>query len=113
MLPYKGYLRKRHKNEPTDSYFYIARHISKCMTRDDAFNLRVNLVLTEMTCTQHIPISYVCDSDERKSKGILVDEKLSKFYYTDESESESVIVNENSTEESESESGHKSINTKN
>ena len=54
MLPYKGYVRKRHKNEPTDSYFYIARHIYKCMTRDDAFNLHVELVITKMTCTQHI-----------------------------------------------------------
>ena len=62
-----------------------------------------------MTDTQHIPISHVCDSDKRKSKGIIVDKNLLKVCSTDESKSEIVIVDESSTEESESEIVHKSI----
>ena len=54
---------------------------------------------------------HVCDSDERESKGIIADENLSHVCSADEIESESVIVNESSTEESESESVHKIINT--
>ena len=30
--------KKRPKNEPTDSYFYLARQISKCMMRSDTLN---------------------------------------------------------------------------
>ena len=54
---------------------------------------------------------HVCDSDERESKGIIADENLSHVCSADEIESESVIVDESSTEESESESVHKSTNT--
>ena len=28
-LPYKGYVRKSPKHEPTDSYFYLARQLAK------------------------------------------------------------------------------------
>ena len=49
--------------------------------------------------------------DKSKSKYILTDKKLSQFCSTDKSESESIIVDEYYTEESESESVHKSINT--
>ena len=37
-LPYKGYVQKRSKHEPTDSYFYLAIHIDKCMMIACAFN---------------------------------------------------------------------------
>ena len=50
-LPYKGYVQKRLKHEPTASYFYLGRHLAKCMIRDDAFNLHVYPVRTEMTGT--------------------------------------------------------------
>ena len=40
-LPYKSYDRRRPKHEPTDTYFYPARKISKCMTRANAFKLHV------------------------------------------------------------------------
>ena len=79
--------------------------------RDYYFNSHIDLVRTEMTGKQQIPISHVCDSDNRESKGILADEKWSQVCSKDKSESESVIVNESSTEERESESVHKSINT--
>ena len=77
--------------------------------RSDAFNSHADPVRTEVTGTQQIPISHVCDSDESKSKGITVDENLLRVCSTDESKSEIVIVDENSTEESESESICKSI----
>ena len=37
-MPYDYYMWKRPKHEPTGSYIYIARHIPKCMMRDDDFN---------------------------------------------------------------------------
>ena len=38
-LPYKSYERRRPKNDPTDSYFFLARQIAKCMMRADVLNL--------------------------------------------------------------------------
>ena len=63
-LPYKVYVRKRPKHEPTDSYFYLARYIYKCMMISDDFNSHIDPVKTEMPGTEQIPISHVCDSDE-------------------------------------------------
>ena len=37
-LLYKSYERKRPKHEPTDSNFYLAIQLAKCMMRPDAFN---------------------------------------------------------------------------
>ena len=34
-LPYE---KKRPKHEPTDRYFYLARHLAKCMMRADTLN---------------------------------------------------------------------------
>ena len=79
--------------------------------RADAFNLHVVPVRTEMTGTQNIPISHVCDLEERESKGIIADENLSQVFSIDKSESESFIVDESSMEEIKLESVHKSINT--
>ena len=81
-LHYKGYVQERPKHEPTDNYFYLARHLDKCIMRADPLNLRVDPVRTEMTCTLQIPISCVCDSDKRKSKEIIADENVfaSLFY---------------------------------
>ena len=80
------------------------------MMISDALNSHVGPVRTKMTGTQYIPISGVCDSDESELKGIRVEKNLSQVCSTDNSYSESVIVDEISTEESESESPHKSIN---
>ena len=79
--------------------------------RSDAFNLHVDPVITILTCAQHIPIYHIFDSDKSEPKGIIVDKNLFQVYSKDESEPESVIVNESSTEDSKSESTHKSINT--
>ena len=62
-LPYKYHVRNRPNYEPTDSYFYLARHLANCMMRANAFNLHVDPVRTEMTGIQQILISYVYDSD--------------------------------------------------
>ena len=45
-LPYKSYVRKSPKHEPTDSYFYLERHISKCMVIAGALNSHVDPVGT-------------------------------------------------------------------
>ena len=76
-----------------------------------AFNLHFDPVRTEMTDTQQIPISHVCDLHKSKSKDIIADENLSQVCYTERNKSEIIIVNESSTDESESEIIHKSTNT--
>ena len=82
----------------------------KCMMKVYAFNSHFDPVRTEMTGTQHILILHVCDSDKSESKGIVTDVNSSQVCSMGKSESVSVIVHESSTDESESESVHKSIN---
>ena len=72
----------------------------------DSFNLHVYVVRTEINGTQHIPISRVFDLDEIKSKWIIALKNLSQVFSIDGSESESIIVDEISTEERKSESVH-------
>ena len=71
------------------------------MMRDDTINSDNYLVRTEIIGVKHIPILYVCSTDNNKSKEFLVDENLSQVYSTDEYESKSVIVDEISAEDSE------------
>ena len=111
-FPYKGYVQKRPKHEPTESYFYLERQLSKYTTRYYAFNSHVDPVRTELTVIKHIPILHVCDLEKSESKGILADENLLQVCSADKSKSKSVNADESSTKESESESVHKSINTK-
>ena len=40
-VPYESYEKKRPKHEPTDSYFYLAIQLVKCMMRSDALNLHI------------------------------------------------------------------------
>ena len=58
-IPYEN---KRPKHEPTDSYFYLARHPVKCMMRADTLNWHYCGGYTEMTA----PSSniYYMDEDE-------------------------------------------------
>ena len=70
-------MRKRPKHEPTDSSFYLTRQLAKYNMRADDLNFHVEPVRTEMTGTQQILISHICDSDESKSKFILAEKKLS------------------------------------
>ena len=75
-LPYESYERKRPKNEPIDSYFYLARQLAKCMMRADALNLHVCPVRTEMTATKQIPTSHVCSLEESEVKEFPFDENV-------------------------------------
>ena len=101
-VPYRSYDKKRPKNEPTYSYFYLARQLAKCMMRVDVLNLHVYPVRTEITGTKQIPTSHVCSTDGSELKEFLVGETLSQIYSTDEDESKGIIVDGSSTEEDES-----------
>ena len=72
-LPYHVYVRNRPKNEPSDSYFYLARQLAKCMMIADAFNLNIDPVRTEITGTQRIMTLQVFYLDRSKLKDILVE----------------------------------------
>ena len=111
-LTYKSYERRRPNNEPTDSYFYLARHIGKCMMIADAHNLDNYLVKTKMTATKQIPILHVCCKYEINLKEFIFDKNLSQIYSTDEDESKLILVDKCSTNKHESECVHKNINKK-
>ena len=78
--------------------------------RADALNQHIEPVRTEMTDTQQIPISHVCNLDQSKSKQIPAVKNLSQVCSTEKDEPESIIVDESFTEEREPENAHKSIN---
>ena len=65
-LPQGSYDKKRPKHEPTDRYFYPARHLAKCMMRSDPLNSENYPVRTEMTDIKQIPTSHICSFDESK-----------------------------------------------
>ena len=86
-LPYKSYERRMPKHDPTDSYFYLARQLEKCMMRDDALNSHVYPVITEMAGMKHVLITHVCSMDESKSEEFIVGRNLSQVCSTDKDES--------------------------
>ena len=69
------------------------------MIRADALNSHVYPVRTEMTDTQQIPISHICDLDESESKGINHRQKLIASMLYGRDQSERFIVDKSSTEE--------------
>ena len=79
--------------------------------RSDTFNSHVYRVRTQIIVTQYIPILHIFALNESESKGTIANENLLQVCSTYKSKSESVIVNESSTNKSESESVHKIINT--
>ena len=85
-LPYKYYERRRTKHKPTDSYFYPARQLAKCMTRADALNSHVYPVRTEMNATKQIPILNLCSMEMSELKEFLVDENLLQVCSTNKNE---------------------------
>ena len=103
-LFYKSYEKKRPKHGPTDSYFYLAKQLEKCMIRSGALNSHGYPVRTEMTATKHILTSHVGFTDESKLKEFPVNKTLSESCSTDEDESKGIIVEKCSTEDGESES---------
>ena len=64
-LPYG---KKRHKHEPTESYFHLAREIAKCMTRSDKLNWYGHGSYTKITA--------VNVTNKSESKRSIVNEKL-------------------------------------
>ena len=86
-FPYKVYERRSPKYDPTDSYFYLARQLAKCLMRADALNSENYPVITEMTGSKNITILHVCSTDDSKSKEFLVDENLLQVCYTDDDKS--------------------------
>ena len=93
-LPDKSYERRRTKHDPTDSYFYLAKQLTKCTTRADALNSHVYPVRTEMTVTKQITISHVCSTYRSVLEEFLVDDHSLQVWSTDKDESKGIIVNE-------------------
>ena len=97
-LPYESDEKKRPKNEPTDSYFYLWWQLAKCMVRSYAFNLHSYPVRIEITTTKQILTTHICSTDKSKLKEFPVNETLSQSCSTDKDESKGIIVDECSTE---------------
>ena len=51
-LTSEGYVQKRSRQVPTDSYFYLERQLDKCMMR---LNSHVGPVRTQIDSTENIP----------------------------------------------------------
>ena len=84
------YEKKRTKHEPTDSYFYLARQLVKCIVRSDTLNWHGYGGCTKMTA----PSSNVNSADEDESKRIIVHEALLHNCSANKDESKQSIVNE-------------------
>ena len=78
------------KHEPTSSYYHLVRCIAECMMRSDERNRHVHGSYAEETA----PSSNVNDTDEEKSKEIIVHKNLLENICMDVSESECNIVHE-------------------
>ena len=70
------YEKNRPKHEPTDSYFYLARQVVKCMMISDTLNWHNYGGYTEMT---YLSLN-VYSTDEDESKCIIVHETLSQNF---------------------------------
>ena len=46
-LIYEGYARKSSKHMPTASYFYLSRHVAKCMMRNLHVSVRIQNIITQ------------------------------------------------------------------
>ena len=79
------------KHEPTDSYFYLARQLAKCMMISDTLIWHDHGSYTEIT-NQSLKVNV---TDEEKSKRIIVHKNLLVNCSTDVSKSKRSIVNEN------------------
>ena len=55
-------------------------------------------------------ILHVCSTDDSESEDFLLEKTVSQFCSTDKDKSKGIIINESSTEESESECVHKNTN---
>ena len=83
------YEKKRPKNYPTDSYFYLSRQLAKCMIKADSLNWQGYGSYTEMTDMS----SNVHSTDEDKPKCIIVHKTSSQSYSKNEDKWKQSIVN--------------------
>ena len=72
-LPYE---KKRPKNEPTESYFHLARQLAKCMMISDNLNWHDHGGYTEMTA----PSLNINVTDKDKSKRIIVQKVYQRIF---------------------------------
>ena len=82
--------KNRSEHEPTDSYFYLARQLAKCMMRSNNLNWHDCGGYTEITA----PSLNVNSADKDKSKRIIMHEGLLESFSKNKSESKCNIVNE-------------------
>ena len=82
------YEKNRPKHERTDSYFYLARQVVKCMMRSDTLNWHNYGGYTEMT---YLSLN-VYSTDEDESKRIIVHKNLLQNCSAGESELKIIIV---------------------
>ena len=87
-LPYE---KKSPKHEPTESYFFLSKHLAKCLMISKNLNWHDHGGYTEMTAMS----LNVNATDEDESKRIIVHEVLSENCSTNVSESKKNIVNKN------------------
>ena len=87
-MPYE---KKRPKHESTDSYFYLARQLLKCMMRSDTLNLHDYGGYTKMTAPS-LNVNYM---EEYESKSIIVHKNLSQNFFANKDKSKQSIVNKN------------------
>ena len=85
-LPYEE---KRPKNEPTDSYFHLAKQLAKCMMRSDHLNWYNHGGYMEMTA----PSSNLNVMNKNESKRSIVNKILSQICSTNENKSIRSIIN--------------------
>ena len=69
-----SYEKKRPKHEPTDSNFYLARQLAKCMVRSDTLNWKNYGGYKKMTATS----SSINSTDKDELKRIIMHETLSQ-----------------------------------
>ena len=81
--------KNRPKHEPTDSYFYLERHLTKCMMRSDTLNWHNYGRYTEITD----PSANIYSTDEDQSKRIIMHKGLSQSCSSENDESKQIIVN--------------------
>ena len=96
------YEKKRPKHDPTDCYFYPAKHLAKCMMISDTLNWHNYGGYTELTdpsskgkstdkdgskcIIMHNTLSQNCSTNKGKSKRSIVNRTLSQSCYTNEGE---------------------------
>ena len=67
-VPYEGYVRKRSKQMPTDSYLYLTKHLTNFLMNTKKIINSRGLVRAQNMSMQNMSNSRVCSTDESKKK---------------------------------------------